>query len=227
MNDTATKTVSYDNYLKSVHRVGRIGLTIGLILIIGVPLGFGIVLGAMPDWRGFWLAFLQVAPIYIPSCIVEFLIYAPILGAGGSYLAFITGNLANLKIPCAVNAREICDTKVGSPENEIVSTLSIATSSLVNVAVLAIGVICLVPLTPILENPVLRPAFNNVIPALFGALAYKYYSKSIKLSIVPLVAMCALCVFVPSTLSIVSMLIIPSGALAIGIGYFMFKKDKL
>ena len=75
-------------------------------------------------------------------------------------------------------AREICGTEVGTPENDIVSTLSVATSSLVTVVVLMLGVLCLVPLTPVLESPVLQPAFDTVIPALFGALAFKYFSKA-------------------------------------------------
>ncbi|MEG1447261.1 MAG: hypothetical protein RSC58_08355, partial [Ruthenibacterium sp.] len=89
--------------------------------------------------------FIQVAIIYWTSGVLEFLVYAPMLGSGASYLAFITGNLINLKIPCAVNARDICGTTVGTPENDIVSTLSVATSSLVNMLILAIGVMCLVP----------------------------------------------------------------------------------
>ncbi|MEG2404172.1 MAG: hypothetical protein RSC01_04560 [Oscillospiraceae bacterium] len=217
----------FSKYSNQIHFLGRSGLAIGLVILFAVPLLFGMVLDAGVDMGGFWKAFVQVAPLYIPSCIVEFLIYAPILGAGGSYLAFITGNLSNLKIPCAVNARDICDTTVGTPENEIISTLSIATSSLVNVAVLAIGVLCLVPLTPVLENPVLRPAFNNVIPALFGAMAFKYYTKSLKITVVPLVFMCLLCILVPSMITNVSLLIIPSGGIAIGIAWLLFKKDKL
>lgn len=45
---------------------------------------------------------------------VEYLIYVPMLGSGASYLSFITGNLSNLKIPCAVNARDLAHTKVGT-----------------------------------------------------------------------------------------------------------------
>ena len=72
------------------------------------------------------MGFLQVALVYWTSGVVEFLVYAPMLGGGASYLAFITGNLINLKLPCAANAREICGTEVGTPENDIVSTLSVA-----------------------------------------------------------------------------------------------------
>ena len=62
-------------------------------------------------------------------------------GSGGGYLAFITGNLINMKIPCAVNARDMVGAKTGTPENEIISTISIATSSLVTILVLAVGVL--------------------------------------------------------------------------------------
>ena len=112
------------------------------------------------------------------------------LGAGGSYLAFITGNVTNMKIPCAMNARDIAKTEVGTPENEIVSTISVAVSAIVTTLVILVGVILLVPLQPVLNNPVLQPAFNNVVPALFGALALKYFAKSPKIAIIPLVPGC-------------------------------------
>lgn len=31
--------------------------------------------------------------------IVEIFTYVPMLGAGGSYLSFVTGNISNLKLP--------------------------------------------------------------------------------------------------------------------------------
>ena len=112
-------------------------------------------------------------------------------------------------------------------ENDIVSTLSVATSSLVTTLVLAVGVLCLVPLRPVLENPALAPAFNNVIPALFGALAFKYFSKSLKLAAAPLAFMCVLFVLVPSLIGSVSFLILVSGGMAIGIAYWMFRTGRL
>ena len=148
------------------------------------------------------------------------------LGSGGGYLAFITGNLINMKIPCAVNARDMVGAKTGTRENEIISTLSIATSSLVTIVVLAVGVAILTPLRPVLESPMLQPAFANVVPALFGAMAYKYYRKNIKVAIAPLVLMSVLFILVPSLVSSTSFMIIPSGAIAIGIAFFFYKKGK-
>ena len=219
------KKTFFDQYNERTHLYGRAGLTIGIIMMLACPFVMGLILGAMPDMNAFWKGFVQVAMIYIPSCAVEFLIYTPMLGSGGSYLAFITGNLINMKIPCMMNAKGITEAEAGTPESEIVSTLSIAASAVTTTAVIALGVLLLIPLQPILSSPVLAPAFDNVVPALFGALAYQYFRKGIKIVAVPLVVMTVLCVAMPSLIGSVGFLIIPSGAMAIGIGYLLWKQE--
>ena len=213
-------------YTRGTHRIGRICTVITLILLVGAPFLMGTYLGALPDLSAVAKAFLAVGLVWTVSSVVEFLIYTPMLGAGGGYLAFITGNLINMKIPCAVNARDIVGAKTGTPENEIISTLSIATSSLVTILVLALGVLLLTPLQPILQSEALQPAFENVVPALFGAMAYKYYRNHMNVAVAPLVLMSALFILVPSLISSTSMMIIPSGALAIGIAWLLYRKQK-
>lgn len=214
-----------EQYNKRTHLFGRIGLSIGVVLLVIAPFVMGLTLDAMPNMSAFAKAFAQIAIIYIPSCIVEFLIYTPMLGAGGSYLGFITGNLINMKIPCALNARDIVGTKAGTTENEIVSTLSIATSSLVTIVVIAIGVLLIIPLRPILEADVLQPAFNNVVPALFGAMAFQYFRKGKKIVVIPLILMTVLFVCIPSLISSVGTLMLLSGAITIGHSFILFRKE--
>lgn len=220
------KKTYFEHYNARTHIYGRLGLIIGIVLMLGFPFAMGLVLDAMPDMNAFLKGIIQVAALYIPSCLVEFLIYTPMLGAGGSYLAFITGNLINMKVPCMMNSKDIVGAKTGTPENEIVSTLSIAVSALTTTAVIAVGVLLLIPLQPVLSSPVLAPAFNNVVPALFGALAYKYFRKGVKIAVLPLLVMTVLCVAVPSLISSVGFLVIPSGAMAIGVAWMAFKSDK-
>ncbi len=212
-------------YNEKTHFYGRIGLWIGIVLLIAAPFLFGVSLDAMPDLGAFGKGLMQIAIIYIPSCIVEFLIYMPMLGAGGSYLAFITGNLINMKIPCALNARDIVGTKAGTTENEIVSTLSVAASSLVTTVVITIGVLLMIPLRPILEAPALQPAYNNVVPALFGAMAYKYFRRGKGLVAIPLIVMTVLFIFMPGLIGSVGFLMLISGAIAIAQAYLAFRKD--
>lgn len=215
-----------EKFDERTHLYGRIICIVTLILLLGAPFVMGAYLGAMPNLAAFGKGFLAIGLVWLVSCIAEYLIYVPMLGAGGSYLAFITGNLINMKIPCAINARDIVGAKAGTHENEIISTLSIATSSLVTILVLAIGVAAMIPLQPVLENPALQPAFENVVPALFGAMAYKYYRKNMNIAIWPLVIMSVLFMVVPSLVSSTSFMILPSGAIAIGIAFMIFKKTK-
>lgn len=216
----------YDSYISQTHTLGRIVSAITLILLLGAPFVLGIILGAMPDVGAVARGFLSVGLVWTISSVAEFLIYTPMLGAGGGYLAFITGNLINMKIPCAMSARDLVGAKTGTPENEVISTLSIATSSLVTILVLALGVLMLVPLQPILQSEALQPAFANVVPALFGAMAYKYFRGNMKIAAAPLVVMGLLFTLSPSLTSSTSFMVIPSGALAIGIAWFIYKKGK-
>ena len=225
MNEIERKAY-LEQFNRRTHVLGRIVSAITLVLLVGAPFLIGTFLGAMPDMGAVAKGFLSVGLVWTVSSVAEFLIYTPMLGAGGGYLAFITGNLINMKIPCAVNARDIVGTKTGTAENEIISTLSIATSSLVTIIVLALGVALLVPLQPVLQSPVLQPAFANVVPALFGAMAYQYFRKNVQVAVAPLVVMSLLFMLVPSLTGSTSFMIIPSGALAIGIAYSMYRKQK-
>ena len=217
----------FEDFNKGLHRIGRITMFLGILVLMAVPFIVAGIYGASINASGFWAGFAKVAIIYIPVSIVEFLVYAPMLGAGGSYISFITGNVTNMKIPCAMNARDIAGTEVGTPENEIISTISTATSAIVTTLVIVVGVILLIPLQPVLQSEVLAPAFDYVVPALFGALGLKYFTKSPQIAIIPVVLMSALCIFVPSMISQTSILIIPSGALALLIGFMLFKRGKL
>lgn len=215
---------SFEKYNAGTHILGRIFSVITLVLLVGAPFMIGLFLGAMPDLPAVGKGFLSVGIIWFVSSIVEFLVYTPMLGAGGGYLAFITGNLINMKIPCAINARDQVGAKSGTPENEIISTLSIAASSLVTILVLALGVLLLVPLQPVLQSEVLQPAFENVVPALFGAMAYKYFRKNLKIAAAPLVLMSLLFILIPSLTGSTSFMIIPSGGLAIGIAFLFYRQ---
>lgn len=168
-----------------------------------------------------------MAPIFWTVGLIEVLTFVPMLGTASSYLAFVTGNLTNLKVPAALTAMENAGTKPGTDEGEVISTIAVATSSIVTTAVIALGVALLVPLTPLLENPAIKPAFDNILPALFGGLAVVYVSKNWKIAIAPLVFMVVLFLLVPSLSGSVGVLV-PVGALiAIGSARVLYKKGKL
>ena len=175
------------SYIDSVHRDGTIWNLGVMLLLIAFPIAVAVIFGASPDWGALVMGLISTAPMYWAVGIIETITFVPMLGAGGSYLSFVTGNISNLKLPCAINALEQNEVSASSEEGEIISTIAIAASSIVTTIIIIIGVICIVPLTPILEAPVLEPAFAQMLPALFGGLGVAFVSKNWKIAVAPVV----------------------------------------
>ena len=159
---------------------------------------------------------------------IETVTYVPMLGAGGSYLSFVTGNISNLKLPCALSALEQNNVSANSEEGEVISTIAIATSSIVTTIIIIIGVVLIVPLTPILQAPVLQPAFEQILPALFGGLGVAFVSKNWKLAVAPVILMLALFIFVPALNAGTVGIMVPVSVLfTIGVSRILYKRGVL
>lgn len=215
-------------YMDSVHRDGKLwGLTVAALIIL-VPVILCFVFSAMPDWQALGKGLIATLPMYWAVGLIEIFTYVPMLGAGGTYLSFVTGNISNLKLPCAVDAMERAGAKPGTEEAEVISTISIAVSSIVTTVIIILGVIFIVPLQPILENPVLKPAFEMILPALFGGLGVVFISKNIKLAIPPIILMLALFIFIPALNKSTVGIMVPVGVLfTLLVARIMYKKGRI
>ena len=212
-------------YMDSVHRDGTIWNLSMMVILLAFPVAVALIFKAAPDWRGLIEGLIATAPMYWAVGAVEVITFIPMLGAGGSYLSFVTGNISNLKLPCAINALENAKVDAKSEEGEIISTIAIAVSSIVTIVIIAIGVLLIIPLQPLLQSPVLKPAFDQMLPALFGALGVALISKNWKIAIAPIILMLALFVFVPALNSGTVGIMVPVGVLfTIAISRILYKK---
>lgn len=214
-------------YRQKTHVYGRIWDIGVLIVLILVPVAICVRYDAWPAFGGVLKGFLGVAPIFWTVGVIEVLTYVPMLGTGGSYLGFITGNLSNLKVPCALNALENAEVDANSEEGEVISTIAIAISAIVTTVIIAVGVLLLAQIQPFLDSPTMQPAFDNILPALFGGLAVVYVSKNWKIAVAPLVFMIVLFICVPSLASSVGVLVPVGALLAIGVSRILYKKGLL
>ena len=216
------------SYIDSVHRDGTIWNIGVMLILIAFPLTVAVIFGVAPDWAALVVGLISTAPMYWAVGVIETITFVPMLGAGGSYLSFVTGNISNLKLPCAINALEQNQVSASSEEGEIISTIAIATSSIVTTIIIIIGVICIVPLTPILEAPILEPAFAQMLPALFGGLGVAFVSKNWKIAVAPVVLMLILFIFVPALNAGTVGIMVPVSVLfTIGVSRILYKKGVL
>ena len=216
------------SYIDSGHRDGRIWNLSVMALLFLFPLVVALCFGVTPDWGALGLGLIATAPMYWVVGVIETVTYVPMLGAGGSYLSFVTGNISNLKLPCALNALEQNEVSASSEEGEVISTIAIATSSIVTTVIIIIGVVLIVPLTPILSNPALQPAFDQILPALFGGLGVAFVSKNWKIAVAPVLLMLALFIFVPALNSGTVGIMVPvSAVFTIIVARILYKKGVL
>jgi hypothetical protein len=216
-----------NSYENNIHRWGRLSGILAILIFIAYPLLMSIYFKAWPYPAALAAGLLGVVPIYYTVGIIEAFTYGPMLGAGGSYLGFVTGNITNLKAPCAINAMKVAKVEPGTAEGEAISTLAIGISSMVTTVILFLGMILLSSLAPILESAVLAPAFANILPALFGGLAVVFISRNWKIAIGPMLLMLIVFIVQPGLADAVSLLV-PVGALvAILISRILYKKGRL
>ena len=215
-------------YMDKVHKWGTAWNLTMVAVLMAFPIAVAVIFGVLPDWNGLIMGLIATAPMYWAVGVVETITYIPMLGAGGAYLSFVTGNISNLKLPCALNALEQANVKASSEEGEVVSTVAIAISSIVTIFIILVGVLLITPLTPVLENPVLTPAFDQMIPALFGGLGVAFVSKNWKLAVFPVTLMLILFIFVPALNSGTVGIMVPvSVLLTLGMSRIMYKKGWL
>lgn len=216
------------SYIDSVHRDGRIWNIAVMFLLLSFPVAVAVIYKTAPDWGALVQGLISTAPLYWVVGVIETITFVPMLGAGGSYLSFVTGNISNLKLPCALNALEQNNVSANSEEGEVISTIAIAVSSIVTTIIIIIGVICIVPLTPILEAPILDPAFAQILPALFGGLGVAFVSKNWKIAIAPIALMLVLFIFVPALNEGTVGIMVPVSALfTMAAARIMYKKGAL
>ena len=212
------------DYMDRVPRTGRISMIIIVILLLMVPILLCLQSGVWP--QGDWIlsGMLAVGMIYLPIGVIEVLNYSPLIGSGGTYLAFITGNISNMKLPCAVNALEVTKTNVNTKEGEVISTISIAVSTIVTTVIVGAGVLLILPFKDFMITT-LAPISEYILPSIFGALGVVFISKSWKLSIVPLLLMTLLFIFVIKDDSIRAVFVPVASLISIVCARFMYKKQ--
>ena len=158
-----------NTYFNRAHRLGRIGALISILFMVGIPIVICVVYDVIPSFNEVITTAVGLLAVYVPTALSEFVSYTPMLGTA-CYITFISGNVGNMKIPCALNAMEMTDSPLGTERGDTVSAIAVSVSSMVTMAIIALGVVLLVPLQPILQNPTVQVATSFMLPALFGSM---------------------------------------------------------
>ncbi len=170
-----------NDYLGYVNRWGKITNWLGVLLSFGPALVLAVIFKIVPPINAILTGFIAVASAVGINWFIEPISYFPIIGAPGTYMAFISGNISNLRIPCAAVAQNVAGVEPGTEEGTIISTLGISTSIIVNIVFLTIGVVAGTQVLSKLPQNVID-SFNYLLPSLFGAIFVQFAIMKLKLA---------------------------------------------
>ena len=215
------------NYFDKVHRWGIIWNIGALLMLLSIPVAISTYLGNWPELQALGKTLATLIPLYWITAVVEVITYVPMLGAGGTYLSFVTGNITNLKLPVGLAAMENANVRANTEEGEVVSTIAIGVSSITTTVIIAVGVLAFSPVLPLItaEGSAFKPAFDWVLPALFGALGASYFAKHWKLVPLPVIVGVIILIFAP-TLGVGTLMFATIVAAVLG-AFVLYKKNWL
>lgn len=179
-------------YLPKMHRIGKIIGVIAVVASFMPALCLGLIYGLWPDWAALGTAALTAITSFGILWFVEPLSYYPVVGPMGTYMAFVSGNISNMRIPCASMAQVGAGVEPGTEKGSIIATIGMGVSIVINTLVLSVGVIAGSSILAMLPASV-TAALNFLLPALFGALIVQFGMKAKGHTLVMLVFGCILC----------------------------------
>lgn len=180
-----------DEYTPQIHKIGKITGYLGVLLAFTPVILLAIVYGIVPKPAALLTAFISGASAFGVLWFVEPISYFPVVGPAGTYMAFLSGNISNMRIPCASMAQVAAEVEPGTEKGSVIATLGMAVSIIINVSVLTIGAILGTSVLAMLPDSI-KAALNYLLPALFGALLVQFGMKMIKHSILMVVIAFAL-----------------------------------
>lgn len=179
------------SFTKPIIRYGSLTNLLAIPLCFIPAIYLWLVKGAFPGWNNILTGWMYVASMFAIYSVVEPICYFPILGLPGTYMSFLSGNIGNMRVPCAVVAQESLGVEPGTKKAELIATLGIAGSIFTNtimVTIAAIGGAALMSVFP----PVVLTAFKYVSSAIFGAMFAMFASKNLKYGAFALVVVMAM-----------------------------------
>lgn len=173
-------------YMPQMNRIGKITGYLGALLSFTPAAVLAIVYGLLPNWAALLTSGIAAVSAFGILWFVEPISYFAVLGPVGTYMAFLSGNISNMRLPCASMAQVAANVEPGTEKGSIIATLGMAISVIINVSVLTFGVILGSNILSKLPASITM-ALNYLLPALFGALLMQFAMNQKKLGITMLV----------------------------------------
>lgn len=156
-------------FSKKAMKIGTLFMICGIIGSFLPAIYVWVVYGAWPGWTGLGGIAAIAATVLAVSWIVQPISYFPSLGVAGTYMTWMAGSAADIRVPCSVTAQQAVGVEQGSEKGEVISTIGVCVSIMVSFTIMTLLVLGGATLISILPKTV-TDAFAYILPAMAGAL---------------------------------------------------------
>lgn len=167
-----------EQFTQPITRIGRTCQFLAILLSFIPALWLWWYFGLFPGWSSILNGWILVLSIFGVYAIVEPISYFPTLGLPGTYLSFLSGNISNMRVPASAIAQESLGVQEGTKKAELVSTIGIVGSILLNIILITIAALFGAAILQVLPDIVVE-AFSYVSPAIFGAMFFMFVLRSL------------------------------------------------
>ncbi len=171
------KSYFENEYMPKMHRIGKLIGFLGVVVSFLPPLVLALVFGLYPKLSALLTAFISALTAFGILWIIEPISYFSVLGPVGTYMAFLSGNISNMRVPCASMAQIAAGEEPGTEKGSIIATIGMAVSVIINIAVLTLGIFLGISILSMVP-PKVKESLIYLLPALFGALFVQFGIKS-------------------------------------------------
>lgn len=187
-NDVSTNASSdifQSSYMPFAVKWGKFSCWIAIVIVFLPAVALMLFYGARPSISSIISAMITMLSTYAVWYIVDPLTLFPILGTPGMYMTYVSGNSKEIRAPAALQALDAAGVEVGTPEGTIISSIAIAISTFVSLAVMTCVAIGGNVILEVLPEPVIT-SLKYLLPSMFGCLAVKQVIINPKLAMVGL-----------------------------------------
>ena len=190
-------------YYNKVHFWGRFTLSLSILFFLGIGFYLSYVMDLHPGWEVIFTAFLGIAAMVGHTWlnVGDQIMYLLLMGPAATYMAALTGDIKNARLPSAMAACAMVTDSDGKMKKDILAAYGAAVSVVVNTIFMIILAVAGNFVLQILPAELLD-GLNYIVPALFGALLAQFALRNVRVAALSLVIvlMAYHAAFIPSFL---------------------------
>ena len=171
------------SWKKACTKIGRPTNLIAVVLSFLPVLYLCIRYNCWPDTKTLLTAWGMTVAAFGAFYIVEPISYYASLGVSGTYLSFLSGNISNMRMPCASVALDQTGSEPGTIQAEVVSTMAICGSIITNLIGVTLAAFIGSAIVSVLPEAVNTGLKSYAATAIFGAAIGNFIAKDPKLGI--------------------------------------------